>query len=492
MHDFDISDTGGGQILTDQPRTNSNIEPNVLTQRITKVSPLSDPTQAKQVHGQWGRSVKANNLGAYLQTFFVLAVAPIIVYLVHISSHAERNGQFNVFHNSLFETISELVKNPVQFGHDFLPVITWTGIAIYFSWYLLLLVLTLLIPGPKGVGHPTPAGHVLEYDVNGLAVFLASHAIVGIMVMSGIIKATLVVDHLGSLLVIANIWGLFLAVLSYIKAFTFPSYPHDNKVTGVLPYDFLMGVEFNPRVGKLDFKLFHVGRLAMISWSIINLSFAAKQYELFGKITNSMVLTVALQLLYIVDFFVREDWYLRTIDIEHDHFGFYLAWGHVWLVWIYTASSSVLSRNAIELPWYHVMMVLLLCAFSYTVFLQSNQQKDRFRKTHGQCTIFGKPATGLKVTYTTIHGEMKESLLLTSGWWGVARHFNYFADILLSLSIGLATGSASIVAYAYFLNMFVLLIHRSYRDDSRCRDKYGPGWEKYCAIVKYRIFPGIF
>jgi 7-dehydrocholesterol reductase len=34
----------------------------------------------------------------------------------------------------------------------------------------------------------------------------------------------------------------------------------------------------------------------------------------------------------VVDFFINEDWYLRTIDIAHDHFGFYLAWGDV--VWL--------------------------------------------------------------------------------------------------------------------------------------------------------------
>jgi len=33
------------------------------------------------------------------------------------------------------------------------------------------------------------------------------------------------------------------------------------------------------------------------------------------------------QAIYVVDFFANEDWYLRTIDICHDHFGFYLAWG---------------------------------------------------------------------------------------------------------------------------------------------------------------------
>ena len=38
--------------------------------------------------------------------------------------------------------------------------------------------------------------------------------------------------------------------------------------------------------------------------------------------TNEMIVVLALQSFYVVDFFWNEDWYLRTIDISHDQFGF--------------------------------------------------------------------------------------------------------------------------------------------------------------------------
>lgn len=37
--------------------------------------------------------------------------------------------------------------------------------------------------------------------------------------------------------------------------------------------------------------------------------------------TNSMLVVIALQTIYVVDFFINENWYTRTIDISHDHFG---------------------------------------------------------------------------------------------------------------------------------------------------------------------------
>jgi hypothetical protein len=41
----------------------------------------------------------------------------------------------------------------------------------------------------------------------------------------------------------------------------------------------------------------------------------------------------------------------------------------------------------------------------------------------------------------------------------------------------------------YFL---CLLLHRDRRDDHACRLKYGKDWDKFCAIVKYRMFPLVY
>lgn len=55
-----------------------------------------------------------------------------------------------------------------------------------------------------------------------------------------------------------------------------------------------------------------------------------------------MMILCVLHFLYIVDYFYHEDWYLRTIDICHDHFGYYLAWGDsVWLPYMYTLQAQV-------------------------------------------------------------------------------------------------------------------------------------------------------
>jgi 7-dehydrocholesterol reductase len=47
----------------------------------------------------------------------------------------------------------------------------------------------------------------------------------------------------------------------------------------------------------------------------------------------------------------------------------------------------------------------------------------------------------------------------------------------------------SLAGFTYFLFLFILLTHRAFRDDARCRSKYGSYWDKYCAAVPYKIVP---
>ena len=56
----------------------------------------------------------------------------------------------------------------------------------------------------------------------------------------------------------------------------------------------------------------------------------------------------------------------------------------------------------------------------------------------------------------------------------------------------LPTGLQSIVPYFYALYFLALLLHRDRRDDAACRLKYGRDWDKFCGIVKYRMFPLIY
>ena len=45
-------------------------------------------------------------------------------------------------------------------------------------------------------------------------------------------------------------------------------------------------------------------------------------------------------------------------------------------------------------------------------------------------------------------------------------------------------GNGMFVPYFYVIFLTILLVDRSFRDDDRCRKKYGKDWEKYEETVK--------
>ena len=128
----------------------------------------------------------------------------------------------------------------------------------------------------------------------------------------------------------------------------------------------------------------------------------------------------------------------------------------------------------------------------YAIFLSANRQRDRFRQAGGPCSIWGREATFVPATYLTADGVVHQTRLLTSGWWGIARHANYVGDVLMAIAFSLTCGFKHLLPYSYPIFLTILLVHRVYRDDRRCRAKYGPAWDAYCTTVPYRIVPGLW
>ena len=89
-------------------------------------------------------------------------------------------------------------------------------------------------------------------------------------------------------------------------------------------------------------------------------------------------------------------------------------------------------------------------------------------------------------------GTERESLLLVSGYWGVARHFHYVPELVLTLCWSLPGAFENVMVYTYFIWLFLLLTHRTFRDDDKCSRKYGSYWREYCKRVPYKMIPGVF
>ncbi|KAF0468857.1 7-dehydrosterol-delta 7-reductase [Gigaspora margarita] len=450
------------------------------------------PNLKAQIGKTWGRDRDISYITVLFSTL-ILTCCPLLVFVFWVNCTHYQCSLYEPIYRLQISGFSKEAFDSVVLQK--LPQFTWDGIKIYLSWLSFQAILYAILPAKIGYGQRTPAGHILPYKVNGLLAWFITHTLflVGAFCFNWW-KGSIIHDNWGALLIAANIYGYFLTFFSFAKAYIMPSHPEDRKFSGSFIYDLLMGIEMNPRFGKYwDFKLFHNGRPGIIAWTLINLSFAAAQYNQIGYVTNSMILLNFLHAVYVLDFFYNEDWYLRTIDIAHDHFGFYLAWGDtVWLPWMYTVQSHYLVRNTVDLSVPYFLLVLTTGLSGYYIFRAVNHQKDIVRRMDGNCKIWGKPAQFIRTHFVTSDGKEHNSILLTSGFWGISRHFNYVGDLLISLAMCLTCGFDHLLPYFYIIYMFILLIHRIYRDDARCRGKYGKYWDNYCQVVKWKLFPYIF
>jgi len=242
-----------------------------------------------------------------------------------------------------------------------------------------------------------------------------------------------------------------------------------------------------------DVKQFTNCRFGMISWPILILSYALKQKELYGGISNSMMISVAIQLVYITKFFIWESGYMSSFDIMHDRAGFYLCWGCMnWLPCIYTSHTMYLVQHPNQLDTVTALTFLGLGLLSVAINYDADRQRQHFRLKEGKTTVWGKKPKFIVAKYKTEKGHLKTSLLLMSGYWGLSRHFHYLPEVLASFFWSVPALFEAEAPYFYVIYLALLLFDRAYRDEARCSHKYGKYWTQYCKEVPYRIVPWLF
>lgn len=361
-----------------------------------------------------------------------------------------------------------------------IPAPTLMAIGLYAAWLALQLALYGVVPGRQVAGAARADGTRLSYPMNGGSAFCVTLGVVGLAVAVGWLPAATAYDHFGPLLTTANLTAFLLGAYLLALGRRAP----DARASGSVLHAFVAGVTLNPRLGRLDLKFFCEGRPGLILWILFDGSFAAAQWERHGLVTLPMLLVLAFQLLYVVDYFVHERAVLSTWDIRHERFGWALAWGDlVWVPFVYSLQAHYLVDHAHELSSPAAATIVALDLAGYVVFRGANLQKHRFRENPA-ALVGGRPAEFIR----TANG----ALLLTSGWWSRARHANYLGDLLMAIAWSLPAGFRHVLPWFYPVFLAALLIHRERRDHAACLAKYGADWTDYCRKVPWRIVPGVY
>ncbi|HEV3080202.1 MAG TPA: DUF1295 domain-containing protein [Gemmataceae bacterium] len=407
---------------------------------------------------------------AYLLNIVLMLGLPALVYYLWICATRHDGALF------LPTTIAAWQDLVLQ-----IPAPTTTSVLLFAGWLLFQAILQAAAPSKVRQGTPLADATRLNYKMNGWFSFCFTLACLALVVAPGWVPPALLFEHFGPLLTTVNIFAFAFSLLLYACG---KMSPRPESGTSNVLSDYFLGTSLNPRVGDFDLKLFFESRPGLIGWLVLDFSLAAKQYEMASRITTPMLLVVAFQFLYVADYFWNEEAILTTWDIKYERFGWMLCWGDlVWVPFTYTLQALYLLNHTHELPGWAVVAIVLLNVLGYVIFRGANIQKHRFRK-NPDTLIWGRKPEFI----TTSSG----SLLLTSGWWGIARHANYLGDLLMGLAWCLPCLFQHPLPYFYLVYSAILLIHRERRDHAQCLAKYGADWQKYCSLVRWRIVPGIY
>jgi 7-dehydrocholesterol reductase len=396
------------------------------------------------------------------------------------------------------------------FNGSLLPLRTtegWRSVAAHWPWpnasaaaiilvfVLLQAVLLLWLPGKTFEGPITPAGNRPRYTLNGIPAWFVTHALFfGCAYGLHLFNAGIVWDHFGAILATLVLFALLFCLFLYCKGRYWPS-SEDRSVSGNFIWDYYWGVELHPTLFGLSLKQLINCRLSMMGWSVIVCSFAAKQAELdpAGHVSNAMLVSVAITVIYLFKFFWWESGYFTSLDIMHDRFGYYICWGVLaWVPAVYALTAQYLVLRPHDLAWPLAAAIFLLGVSAIYVNYAADAQRQRVRATNGKTTVWGGLPDLIRARYTTADRKEHESLLLVSGWWGLARHFHYVPEIILALAWSLPAGFTHFAPYFYVVFLTILLTDRATRDDKRCRKKYGVAWDEYCRRVPWKIIPGVY
>jgi hypothetical protein len=376
------------------------------------------------------------------------------------------------------------------------------GAAAFAAWFLLCLALHMLLPGKLVQGTVLRDGSRLTYKLNGaphpfksrppltpasgLRVLAAISLLVASATRLGLFDPLWVADNFLPLLSGGNAFAALLALHLYARSFAPGRLLAAGGDSGRRVYDFFIGRELNPRWSlsglQVDLKEFCELTPGLIGWLLLNCCFAYAQKVEQGAVSASMALVLLFQGVYVLDALACEPAILTTMDITTDGFGYMLAFGDlVWVPFTYSLQARFLRLHPVALPAPALAAVLALQLLGYALFRGANSQKDAFRRD----------PKGPAVRHLRSMATRRGTRLLTSGYWGVARHVNYTGDWLMGLAWCLSCGASS-VPYFYAIYFGALLLHRERRDEAACREKYGEDWAAYCKLVPWRMIPGVY
>jgi len=431
----------------------------------------------------------------------LIFVAPLLCQLLaYLTSEEMKHApHLSTLAPACYADLKQCGQNVLSAALSVRPSLEAVKFLASFSGVSLLLE---LLPGKTACGPETMTGYVPKYVDNGVRhciVFSALFYAGSNLGPGQLYDFGIVYDVFPSCLATLNIFGFVFCVFLMLKGLYFPS-TQDSGSSGSIFTDYVWGTELYPRIGGLDIKRFINDRFSMTYWMLAGASFAYRSYTIHGAWDYGLVFSAASQYIYLFKFFWWEMGYMRSIDIIVDRAGFQIQWGClVYVPAVYTLHTRFCVLHPTGFDFYTALAMFGVSVLGVLFNYMADAERDHFRATNGECMVWGAKPKFIRAEYTIVNSktgqkETRQSLLLASGFWGVARHFQYLFELIAAWSWCLMANPLvnGVIPLFYATFLTYLLKDRATRDSDKCHKKYGKYYEEYCRLVPYKIVPGIY
>jgi delta24(24(1))-sterol reductase len=279
---------------------NGHINGHAKVNRHTRTASKGDVKLSKVIDGwEEGKDPKIDHsghkdfLGSWGVSFIMLGF-PLLMYYMWIGA-TYYDGHFPLPEEG--QGMLDFVKQMGRLVYEgaFPHLKAWT---MYWVFFVFEVACYVLLPGITTKGKPLPhdGGRQLTYYCSAVWSFYTTIVVAALLHVTGLFKLYTIIDEFGPLMSVAIISGFLVALVAYISALWRGA---EHRMTGDPIYDFFMGAELNPRMfGILDFKMFFEVRLPWYILLLLTGATAARQYEMFGRVSGEVGFLLMAHFLY--------------------------------------------------------------------------------------------------------------------------------------------------------------------------------------------------
>lgn len=436
-----------------------------LTER--KVSVKKTTVDHEDVSGKSKKLRKATQLG---NVIFVTIFALFYVALLMASV---------LFCNLLTCNLNQLPTIPRSLA----AFIDLEALMIVTGWIVLQALLACVPVGSITTGPLLADGRKLQYRCNGFFAFIVSAAILAAMYYLKLGVFEMLSKHFIQMTVVSMLVGILFGIISHVASRRLPPKLVSHRAnTGLAFGDALIGRYLNPRIWKLDVKMFFIFNIALLGHLAVCAVTFIEAYQR-EKLNTAMIIMGLYSTILFLQYIVFQTSLVNSMYTMHEGFGILMSLIMMALPFFDSVLHRYLFNHPHNLCYPEMAASVILFVAGFYILIRSEYVKAKFRQNPHD------PYFAEYDMIPTISGKS----LLASGLWGWCRHPNYFGWILVTVAGSLLCGVTCPLAYLYIIWELHIFSVRAYDDGRECERKHGStSWTRYCQRVRSRLIPYIY